>query len=46
VDGMAASRRVVIPGTANRVGAALAYLTPRPALLPVLRRVHPALRRK
>jgi hypothetical protein len=45
VDGMASGKAVVIPGAANRVGAAFAYLTPRALLLPVLARQHPALKR-
>ncbi|HKC29856.1 MAG TPA: SDR family oxidoreductase [Jatrophihabitans sp.] len=44
VDGMARGRLVVIPGVANRVAAALAQVTPRTVLLPILRRGHPGLR--
>jgi uncharacterized protein len=44
VDGMARGRRVVIPGVANRVGAAFAQVTPRALLLPLLARVHPGLK--
>jgi short-subunit dehydrogenase len=44
VDGLAKGHAVVIPGTANRVGARFAYLTPRKLLLPILARQHPALK--
>jgi short-subunit dehydrogenase len=44
VDGMARGRLVVIPGVANRVAAALAQVTPRTVLLPILRRGHPGLK--
>ena len=44
VDGLARGHAVVIPGRANRVGAATAYLTPRKLLLPILARQHPALK--
>jgi short-subunit dehydrogenase len=44
VDGLAKGQAVVIPGRANRVGAATAYLTPRKLLLPILARQHPALK--
>lgn len=44
VDGLARGRRVVIPGVANRVGAALAQVTPRTLLLPIIARGHPGLR--
>jgi short-subunit dehydrogenase len=44
VDGLAHGRLVVIPGTANRVAAALAQVTPRTLLLPLLVRGHPALK--
>lgn len=44
VDGMAKGRLVVIPGIANRVGAALSQVAPRSLLLPVLARSHPGLR--
>ncbi len=43
VDGLDRGRMVVIPGAANRVAAALAQVTPRTLLLPVLR-THPGLR--
>ena len=44
VDGLAAGQSVVIPGSANRVGAVLAHLTPKRLLVPVLARQHPGLR--
>jgi hypothetical protein len=44
VDGMARGRRVVIPGRANRVAAALAQATPKTVLVPVLANRHPGLR--
>jgi hypothetical protein len=44
IEGMDKGRPVVIPGVANRVGAALAHLTPRRLLLPILARQHPALK--
>jgi short-subunit dehydrogenase len=44
IDGLAKDRAVVIPGLANRVGAAVAHLTPRRLLLPILARQHPALK--
>ncbi len=37
-------KAVIIPGFSNRVGAAVAHLTPRRILLPVLARQHPALK--
>ena len=43
VEGMDKGRMVVIPGAANRAAAALAQVTPRSLLLPVLR-THPGLR--
>lgn len=43
VAGMEKGRPVVIPGAANRVGAAAGYLTPRRLLLPLLARQHPSL---
>jgi short-subunit dehydrogenase len=45
VDGLDKGRMVVIPGVANRVAAAMAQVTPRSLLLPVLR-THPGLRRR
>jgi short-subunit dehydrogenase len=45
VDGLDRGRAVVIPGASNRIAAGLAYLTPRPVLLPILARQHPALKR-
>ena len=43
VQGMEKGRSVVIPGAANRVGAAAGYLVPRSLLLPLLARQHPSL---
>jgi short-subunit dehydrogenase len=43
VEGLDKGRMVVIPGGANRVAAALAQVTPRTLLLPVLR-THPGLK--
>jgi len=43
VEGLDKGRMVVIPGAANRVAAALAQVTPRTLLLPVLR-THPGLK--
>ena len=44
ISGLDKDRAVVIPGFANRVGAAVAHLTPRRLLLPMLARQHPALK--
>jgi len=44
IDGLAKDRAVVIPGFANRVGAAVAHLTPRRVLVPMLAKQHPALK--
>lgn len=44
IDALVAGRAVAIPGIGNRVGAGLAWCTPRPLLLPLLARQHPALR--
>lgn len=44
VAGLAKGRLVVIPGRANRVAAALAQVTPRTLLLPVLTKSHPGLK--
>jgi hypothetical protein len=35
---------VVIPGAANRAGAALAYLAPKALLLPMMAQRHPAMK--
>ncbi|MGP8060721.1 MAG: SDR family NAD(P)-dependent oxidoreductase [Acidimicrobiales bacterium] len=43
VDGLAQNRAVVIPGVANKLGAALGYLAPRALTLEILARRHPAL---
>jgi len=45
IDGLAAGRAVVIPGTANRAAALLSQMTPKQLLVPILARAHPALRR-
>lgn len=44
VDGLDRGRMVVIPGVANRIGAAVSQVTPRTWLLPILARNHPGLR--
>ncbi len=44
VDGTARGRTVVIPGTANRITAALADATPKTVLVPILASRHPGLR--
>lgn len=44
IDGLDKGRDVVIPGTANRVMAGVAHLTPRRVLLPILAKQHPALK--
>ncbi|HVU91892.1 MAG TPA: SDR family oxidoreductase [Jatrophihabitans sp.] len=44
VDGLERGRLVVIPGAANRVTSALAQVTPRKLLLPVLAKGHPGLK--
>jgi short-subunit dehydrogenase len=44
VAALAAGRAVVIPGPANRVGAAAAHLIPKSWILPILARQHPALK--
>lgn len=46
VDGLAKGRTVVVPGAPNRIGAMVAPLLPRSALLPLIARGHPALRRQ
>jgi hypothetical protein len=43
VEGMEKGTVVVIPGLANRAGAALAHLVPKRLLLPLLARNHPGL---
>ncbi len=45
IDAMAKGHPVAIPGAANRVSAALANLTPKRLLVPILARQHPGLRR-
>lgn len=44
VEGLERGRAVVIPGVANRIGAAGARLVPRSLLVPILARQHPGLR--
>ncbi|MGO8872618.1 MAG: SDR family NAD(P)-dependent oxidoreductase [Acidimicrobiales bacterium] len=44
VAGMDANKAVVIPGLANRVSAAAAWLSPRSVIVPMLANRHPALR--
>ena len=44
LDGLDAGRPVVIPGMANRVTAAVAQITPKSLILPLLVARHPALR--
>jgi len=44
VAGMAAGRPLVIPGLANKVSAMGGHLTPRPLLVPILRKFWPAMR--
>ncbi len=44
VDGVAAGRTVVIPGSANKVSAALATVAPKRLLASVVARNHPGLR--
>jgi uncharacterized protein len=46
VDALEDGRLVVIPGPANRVLAAVAHLTPRQLLLPIVAGAHPSLRSK
>jgi short-subunit dehydrogenase len=43
VSGLDAERAVVIPGAANRLGAAAGWLAPRRVLVPMLAKRHPAL---
>ncbi len=43
IDGLAAGRAVVIPGTVNRTAAALAHLAPKSFLLPLMAQRHPSL---
>jgi uncharacterized protein len=44
VEGLAAGRAVVIPGTVNRAAAGLAHLAPKALLMPLLAQRHPALK--
>jgi short-subunit dehydrogenase len=43
VDGLAKGKAVIVPGTANRVLAAVNYLTPRAPLVRLLARTHPGI---
>jgi short-subunit dehydrogenase len=43
VEGMDKGTLVVIPGLANRAGAAFAHLMPKRVLLPILAKTHPGL---
>jgi len=45
VEGLAAGRAVVIPGTANRAAAGLAHLAPKALILPFMAQRHPALKK-
>ncbi|GAC1529306.1 MAG: SDR family oxidoreductase [Acidimicrobiales bacterium] len=45
VEGLDKGRAVVIPGAANRVGAAAGYLTPKKVLVETMARLHPTLRK-
>lgn len=44
VDALSAGRPVVIPGLANRATAMSAWMTPRRVLVPILAKMHPALK--
>jgi len=44
VDALAAGHPVAIPGSANRVAAMFAHLTPKRLLVPILASRHPGLR--
>ena len=44
VEGLAAGRSVVIPGTVNRTAAAFAQLVPKSLLLPMMAQRHPAMK--
>lgn len=43
LDGLAGGKLVVIPGVGNKAGAALAKLTPKRLLIPILAKQHPGL---
>jgi uncharacterized protein len=43
VAGMDADRAVIIPGLANRIGAAVGWLSPRSMVVPMVAKRHPAL---
>jgi short-subunit dehydrogenase len=42
VNGMQASRPIILPGLINRLGAAGGHLTPRRVLMPIMTRMYPA----
>ena len=44
VDGLAAGRAVVIPGSVNRAAAGLAHLAPKALILPLMVKCHPVLK--
>jgi hypothetical protein len=44
IEGLAAGRPVVIPGTVNRAAAGLAHLAPKALILPLLVKHHPVLK--
>ncbi|HZY77595.1 MAG TPA: SDR family oxidoreductase [Jatrophihabitantaceae bacterium] len=46
VDAMLRGRMVVVPGTANRMSAALSQLAPRRLIVPMIARRHPGMRAK
>lgn len=46
VDGLAAGKSVIVPGIANRVGAAAYKVLPRRLLLPILASSHPSLKKR
>lgn len=45
VEGLERGRAVILPGVSNRIGAYIAYMTPREILLPIIARQHPSLKR-
>ncbi|MGH3724654.1 MAG: SDR family NAD(P)-dependent oxidoreductase [Mycobacterium sp.] len=46
VDGLAAGKSVIVPGMANRIGAAANHLLPRRLLTRVVARAHPAMKNR
>jgi uncharacterized protein len=46
VDGLAAGKTVIVPGVLNKIGGAAYQHLPRSLLLPILSRVHPAMKRR